>query len=201
VVQLLTAHCFSSPLTTDRRVLITKLPDFPIKANIQNNKSKHSEKGQLDCCHYYHYYLKYNIHTMFVIGTIADTIRIPPTMFYQSTRTSAHQEIDKKYPNRVIMDVAQQHFEWGHSPSFSNDNCAFPQCEAATSHARLARTRLSAQAWTCGLVNFTVSSGSSDGSLRSKRTNVRAACGSSERPRIASRYADELWWSCVKPPW
>jgi len=42
---------------------------------------------------------------MFVIGTIADTIRIPPTMFFQSTRTSAHQEIDKKYPNRVIMDV------------------------------------------------------------------------------------------------
>jgi len=42
---------------------------------------------------------------MFVIGTIADTIRIPPTIFFQSTRTSAHQEIDKKYPNRVIMDV------------------------------------------------------------------------------------------------
>jgi len=42
---------------------------------------------------------------MFVISTIADTIRILPTMFSQSTRTSAHQEIDKKYPNRVIMDV------------------------------------------------------------------------------------------------
>ena len=42
---------------------------------------------------------------MFVIATIADTIRIPPTMFSQSTRSCAHQEIDKKYPNRVIMDV------------------------------------------------------------------------------------------------
>jgi len=42
---------------------------------------------------------------MFVIATVADTIRIPPTMFFQSTRTSAHQEIDKKYPNRVLMDV------------------------------------------------------------------------------------------------
>ncbi len=42
---------------------------------------------------------------MFVIATIADTIRIPPAMFSQSTRTCAHQEIDKKYPNRVLMDV------------------------------------------------------------------------------------------------
>jgi DNA-directed RNA polymerase III subunit RPC8 len=42
---------------------------------------------------------------MFVIATIADTIRIPPSMFFQSTRECAHQEIDKKYPNRVIMDV------------------------------------------------------------------------------------------------
>ncbi len=42
---------------------------------------------------------------MFVITTIADTIRIDPMMFFQSTKTSVHQEIDKKYPNRVIMDV------------------------------------------------------------------------------------------------
>ncbi len=42
---------------------------------------------------------------MFVITTIADTICIPPSMFYKPTLTSVHTEIDKKYPNRVIMDV------------------------------------------------------------------------------------------------
>ena len=42
---------------------------------------------------------------MFVIATLADTIRIPPCMFNRVTRTCAHEEIDKKYPNRVLMDV------------------------------------------------------------------------------------------------
>jgi DNA-directed RNA polymerase III subunit RPC8 len=42
---------------------------------------------------------------MFVISTYADTIRIMPHMFHQSTQSCVHHEIDKKYPNRVIMDV------------------------------------------------------------------------------------------------
>ena len=42
---------------------------------------------------------------MFVITTVAETICIPPSMFYQPAMTSVHDEIDKKYPNRVIMDV------------------------------------------------------------------------------------------------
>ena len=42
---------------------------------------------------------------MFVLTTIADTVGIPPPMFVQPTLTSVHQEIEKKYPNRVIMDV------------------------------------------------------------------------------------------------
>ena len=42
---------------------------------------------------------------MFVIATVAETICIPPFMFYQPTMTSVHNEIDRKYPNRVIMDV------------------------------------------------------------------------------------------------
>ena len=42
---------------------------------------------------------------MFVISTCADTIRIMPHMFHQSTQSCVHYEIDKKYPNRVIMDV------------------------------------------------------------------------------------------------
>ncbi len=42
---------------------------------------------------------------MFVITTVAETICIPPSIFYQPTMTSVHDEIDKKYPNRVIMDL------------------------------------------------------------------------------------------------
>ena len=42
---------------------------------------------------------------MFVITTVAETICVPPSMFYQPTMMSVHDEIDKKYPNRVIMDV------------------------------------------------------------------------------------------------
>lgn len=42
---------------------------------------------------------------MFVLTTVVDTVRIPPSMFVQSTITSVHSEIEKRYPNRVIMDV------------------------------------------------------------------------------------------------
>jgi len=42
---------------------------------------------------------------MFVLTTIADTVRIPPSMFVNPTLTSVHSEIEKRYPNRVIMDV------------------------------------------------------------------------------------------------
>ena len=42
---------------------------------------------------------------MFVITTIAETICIAPSLFYKPTMTCVHNEIDKKYPNRVIMDV------------------------------------------------------------------------------------------------
>eukprot|EP00568_Trieres_chinensis_P016392 CAMPEP_0183321686 /NCGR_PEP_ID=MMETSP0160_2-20130417/69510_1 /TAXON_ID=2839 ORGANISM="Odontella Sinensis, Strain Grunow 1884" /NCGR_SAMPLE_ID=MMETSP0160_2 /ASSEMBLY_ACC=CAM_ASM_000250 /LENGTH=118 /DNA_ID=CAMNT_0025488671 /DNA_START=204 /DNA_END=557 /DNA_ORIENTATION=+ len=42
---------------------------------------------------------------MFVLTTVADTIRIPPQLFYLPTLDAVHDEIEKKYPNRVIMDV------------------------------------------------------------------------------------------------
>jgi len=53
---------------------------------------------------------------MFVIATLADTIRIDPQLFFQSTRTSVHQEIDKKYPNRVLMDVGLVICRYGDVP-------------------------------------------------------------------------------------
>lgn len=42
---------------------------------------------------------------MFVLTTIADTMRIPPSMFAQPTIEAIEKEIDAKYPNRVIYDV------------------------------------------------------------------------------------------------
>jgi len=42
---------------------------------------------------------------MFVLTTITDTVRIPPSMFAQPTLEAIEKEIDTKYPNRVIYDV------------------------------------------------------------------------------------------------
>ena len=63
---------------------------------------------------------------MFVIATVADTVRIPPTMFYQPTRTSAHEEIDKKYPNRVIMDVGLVICRYGDVNQIGDGVCVNP---------------------------------------------------------------------------
>lgn len=42
---------------------------------------------------------------MFVIATIADTIRVPPSLLSQPTLTSVQIEIEKRYPNKIIVDV------------------------------------------------------------------------------------------------
>jgi DNA-directed RNA polymerase III subunit RPC8 len=42
---------------------------------------------------------------MFVIATISDTIRVPPSLLSQPTLTSVQFEIEKRYPNRFIVDV------------------------------------------------------------------------------------------------
>mmetsp|Transcript_1903 Transcript_1903/g.2726 ORF Transcript_1903/g.2726 Transcript_1903/m.2726 type:complete len:276 (-) Transcript_1903:31-858(-) len=42
---------------------------------------------------------------MFVIATVADTIRIPAPLLFNPTLQSVHFEIETKYPNRVIYDV------------------------------------------------------------------------------------------------
>ena len=42
---------------------------------------------------------------MFVIATISDTIRVPPPLLSQPTLTSVQTEIEKRYPNKIIVDV------------------------------------------------------------------------------------------------
>lgn len=42
---------------------------------------------------------------MFVLTLLADTIRIPPHLLAKPTLTSVQAEIEKRYPNKVIVDV------------------------------------------------------------------------------------------------
>ena len=42
---------------------------------------------------------------MFVLTLMADTIRIPPQLLSSPTATSVQTEIEKRYPNKIIMDV------------------------------------------------------------------------------------------------
>ena len=60
---------------------------------------------------------------MFVIATIADTIKIPPSKFNESTRTCAHEEIDQVYPNRVLMDVCLVICRYGHVKKIGDGVC------------------------------------------------------------------------------
>ena len=42
---------------------------------------------------------------MFVLTLLADTIRIPPHLLSIPTLTSVSSEIEKRYPNKIILDV------------------------------------------------------------------------------------------------
>ena len=42
---------------------------------------------------------------MFVLTLLADSIRIPPALLSQPTLTSIQTEIEKRYPNKIIIDV------------------------------------------------------------------------------------------------
>ncbi|KAL7526319.1 hypothetical protein ACHAXR_001424, partial [Thalassiosira sp. AJA248-18] len=42
---------------------------------------------------------------MFVLTLLADTIRIPPHLLAKPTLTSVQTEIEKRYPNKIIIDV------------------------------------------------------------------------------------------------
>ena len=42
---------------------------------------------------------------MFVLTLLADTIRIPPQLLAKPTVTSVQTELDKRYPNKIIIDV------------------------------------------------------------------------------------------------
>lgn len=61
---------------------------------------------------------------MFVLSVVADMVRIPPSMFVQPTLTAVHAEIDKKYPNRVLMDVGLVICRYGSVLQIGDGVCA-----------------------------------------------------------------------------
>ena len=42
---------------------------------------------------------------MFILTTVVDTIRIPAHMLSVPSITAVHDEMDRRYPNQVLMDV------------------------------------------------------------------------------------------------
>jgi len=64
-----------------------------------------------------------DLGVMFVLTTIVDTVRIPPPMFANPTLMSVHQEMDKKYPNRVIMDVGLVICRYGDAMKIGDGVC------------------------------------------------------------------------------
>lgn len=60
---------------------------------------------------------------MFVLTTIVDTIRIPPHMLSVPTKIAVHREMDKKYSNRVLMDVGLIVCRYGDCLSIGDGVC------------------------------------------------------------------------------
>lgn len=60
---------------------------------------------------------------MFVLTTVVDRIRVPPHMLALPTLKALHQEIDLKYPNRVLMNVGLVVCRYGGCLKITNGSC------------------------------------------------------------------------------
>ena len=60
---------------------------------------------------------------MFILTTIVDRIRIPANMLNLPTLTALHSEIDRKYPNRVLMNVGLVVCRYGKCLKITNGAC------------------------------------------------------------------------------
>ena len=60
---------------------------------------------------------------MFVLTTVIDTVKVPPHLFALPTLTAIHQQIDLKYPNRILMDVGLVICRHGSCDKISNGSC------------------------------------------------------------------------------
>lgn len=60
---------------------------------------------------------------MFIVTTIVDTIRVPSHNLALPTLHALHDEIDLKYPNRVLMDVGLVIGRYGECLKITNGSC------------------------------------------------------------------------------
>lgn len=60
---------------------------------------------------------------MFVVTTVKDTIRIPPHLLPIPTMQAINNEIDQKYPNRLLMEVGLVICRYGDCVKISNGVC------------------------------------------------------------------------------
>lgn len=60
---------------------------------------------------------------MFILKTVHDTIRIPASLLAGSTIEAIHNEIDQKYPNRILMDVGLVIGRYGDCLRIGNGVC------------------------------------------------------------------------------
>lgn len=60
---------------------------------------------------------------MFILTTVVDTIRVPAHMLSMPTLKALHNEIDLKYPNRVLMDVGLVICRYGDCLKITNGSC------------------------------------------------------------------------------
>ena len=60
---------------------------------------------------------------MFILTTVVDRIRVPAHMLDLPTLTALHNEIDLKYPNRVLMNVGLVVCRYGECSKITNGSC------------------------------------------------------------------------------
>jgi len=60
---------------------------------------------------------------MFILTTVVDRIRVPAHMLALPTLTALHNEIDKKYPNRVLVNVGLVVCRYGSCTKVTNGSC------------------------------------------------------------------------------
>uniref|UniRef100_A0A7R9ZUC9 RNA polymerase III subunit Rpc25 domain-containing protein n=1 Tax=Pseudo-nitzschia arenysensis TaxID=697910 RepID=A0A7R9ZUC9_9STRA len=60
---------------------------------------------------------------MFILTTVVDRIRVPANMLALPTLTALHNEIDRKYPNRVLVNVGLVVCRYGSCLKITNGSC------------------------------------------------------------------------------
>jgi DNA-directed RNA polymerase III subunit RPC8 len=74
---------------------------------------------------------------MFILTTVVDTIRIPPSKLSVPTLAAVQSEIDRRYPNRVLMDVGLVICRYGDCLKIGDGVCV--NCDGGAHHECLVK--------------------------------------------------------------